>query len=362
MWGDAWAQTYATYAGSVVRVNCLPEISRIEILFNRLCYTFDYDGWEEPEMEAMAKKGYLLFDNQDYEDKKREVSCEFGKDKYEVKFKSQYGFMVNNIKFDILKNGDIVVADGLINQNFRNDDWTVDDVIVDWLSYNIKDGSIEYVVVRDIPYDDSIKRVDKLYYKKLDKIGASEYEENMRYPERLEKQVVDYENLHKAVKVECDETLNIVELRMITFDDENMSEDVKKDKTKLLSRGLYILGENEKPYIKKCKYKGSSYEVEVSPQSDVLIKKDGKEIVENIKLNDDNRNEIITYLRYNYKFDYLNDENRGVMLIYWDKNKEEYGFCDLENHYYNKKKYTGEIHGEKDIYDCIGNKTHWFGF
>ena len=340
----------------------MPEISRIEILYNAYGDTFDYDGWEEPEMEIMAKKGYLLFDNQDYADKKRETVCEFGKDKYEVKFKSQYGFMVNNIKFDILKNGDIVVADGLINQNFYDEDpYFSDRVTMFVINIDVSDNSIEYIVGKDIPYGE-LNREDTLYYKKLSKIGATEYEKIMMHPEEQEKQVVDYENLHKAVRVECDETLNIVELRMITFDEEDMSEDVKKDKTKLLDRGIYLLGEKEKPYIKKCKYKGSLYEVEVSSQSDVLIKKDGKAIVENIKLNDDNRNEIITYLRYNYKFDYLNDKEHGVLLVYWYKDRKEYGFCNLENHYYNKKKYTGEIHSEKDIYDCIGNKTGWYGF
>ena len=309
-----------TYGGSMVIINCIPELSTIELIQNDLSDAIMYYDWDENKLNQAKQNNYFFIDNEYRDDRFFETQCIIDNDIYTIKLKSSYQPFETAVSANILKNNISVFSLFLTNNlplyskstHFFN------------FSYNTATQKINSII--EYPYYIETPNYTGYTYKqKWKTINLKEIKQNndiLNTPENWHE--FDLYPKQIALFVDRNPLLEIAEVRTIPH---NKQEFTTEEIAKLNKKGIYPLIKNQLPkkISKQCHFDGNNYTINIDKNANFTLLQNNSEIIKDINFLP--QNDAIVY--------FLHQTSENMKIFSYKNNK--FAMCrneKIKNHKY----------------------------
>ena len=289
------------YAGTIIRINCIPNLSTIELIQNDLLDIIEYYEWDENKLNQAKQNNYFLANNINYDDNFFETSCIIDKDTYTIKLNSGYAFSPI-VSVNILKNNI-----PLFNKLFLMVNAEQGNIIRFFnFSYNTVTQEINSIV--EYPYEREtiygLLLSDKQKWKTINLKEIEQNNELLNTPENWHE--FDLSQKQIALFVDCNPLLEIAEVRTIPH---NKQEFTTEEIAKLNQKGIYPLINNQLPQkiSKQCHFDDNNYTINIDKNANFTLLQNDSEIIKDINFLP--QNDAIVYLTYHKEDFYYNNFN-----------------------------------------------------
>ena len=296
-----------TYGGSVIKINCIPELSTIEFIQNELADAIDYYEWDENKLNQAKQNNYFFTDNNNRDDKFFETKCIIDNDTYTIKIESGYRYLETVVSVDILKNNNPVInnmflTSPIISYGHRNYLFN--------FSYNTATQEINSII--EYPYEEEtihgLLTNDKQIWGTINIKELNPNDELLNKPENWHE--FDLSQKQIALFVDCNPLLEIAEVRTIPHNKQNFTAD---EITELNKKGIYPLINNKLPekISKQCNFDNNDYTIKLDKNGNLTLLQDNSAIIKDINFLAQNEN-IVYFLYQTYEsmkiFSYKNNK------------------------------------------------------
>ncbi len=317
-----------TYGGAIVRVNCIPELSTIELIQNDLSNAIMYYEWGENKLNHAKQQNYFLTDNDNRDDRFFETKCIIDNDIYTIKLKSGYKYAETVVSADILKNNTPIFSNLFLT---TKKPLYSDSTHLFNFSYNTATQEINSII--EYPY--YTEKPDYSGYINKQKWGVLDIKELNKNNEQLNKpenwQELDLHKKQIALYVKCNPLLEIAEVRTIPHNKQNFT---TKEITNLNQKGIYPLFNSKLPQeiTQKCSFDSNNYTLNIDKDTKLTLSQNNNLTVENVNFSP--QNDTIIYFLYQTEerikvFSYKNNKfamcrNKEIKNLHSCLNKDSY--------------------------------------
>ncbi len=332
------------FGGTFFRVDCLPELQSIDIHVNDVTRFDDYDFTEENRLKWL-KNNYFTFENEDKRDIEAETTCKFKDGIYTIQFRSIYQAS-NTVSVTIKKDEKTLLDDIIIY-----DQWSLHHILTPILRFNVQKHITEAF---SMVYAEAM--ADRLAYIYLPFSDDTAVQKILEHPEKWEKENYLADDDSKVLIVHCDEFMEHVEIQLTRIKDKNIKTMLNEKAEELAEKGIYAFETINAPeiYQTTCSFAGNTYEIKVDKKTQLTLSINETPLINDVRLYEPERNEVITYLRYLAKADLL-QKHDSVQLVWWDKNKRQFKYNRLPSqndwYDYDKNKRLWRLENMSDFYD-----------